>query len=170
MLRPKISLVVAYTQNRVIGVKNQLPWHLPNDLKHFKDLTLNQQILMGRKTYESIGRPLPNREMIVLTRQADFHPDYARCIHDLSELQPLKKDLVVIGGAEIYTLLLPQADIIYATEVKTELAGDAFFPNLDPKVWHETNRESHPADERHAFPYDFVRYQCELPSFLAEEG
>ena len=158
MSQPKTSLVVAYSQNRVIGVKNQLPWHLPNDLKHFKELTLNQQILMGRKTYESIGRPLPHREMIVLTRQADFHSDYARTIHNLSALRPLQQDLVIIGGAEIYQLTLPQADLIYATEVKTVLEGDAFFPELDPHIWQETERESHLADERHAFAYDFVTY------------
>jgi len=159
MTQPKISLVVAYSQNRVIGVKNQLPWHLPNDFKHFKELTLNKQILMGRKTYESIGRPLPNREMIVLTRQANFHSDYARTIHNFAALLPLQQDLVIIGGTEIYTLLLPQTHIIYATEVKTELEGDAFFPKLDPQIWQETSRESHPQDERHAFAYDFVTYQ-----------
>jgi dihydrofolate reductase len=161
MLRPNqyhISLVVAYSQNRVIGLKNQLPWHLPNDLKHFKELTLNQQILMGRKTFESIGRPLPQREMIVLTRQVDFHSDYARTIHDLSELQPLQNNLVIIGGAEIYQLLLPQVDLIYATEVKTELHGDAFFPQLDTRQWQETSRTRHQQDERHAFDYDFVTY------------
>ncbi len=162
MTKAKIILVVAYSQNRVIGVNNTLPWNLPNDLKHFKDLTLNQCILMGRKTFESIGRPLPHREMIVLTRQVDFHSDYAHTIHTLAALQPLQQDLFVIGGAEIYTLLLPQADLIYATEVKTELEGDALFPKLDPKIWQEISRESHLHDERHAFDYDFVTYQQTL--------
>ena len=158
MPKPKIALVVAYSQNRVIGVKNQLPWHLPNDLKHFKDLTLNQTILMGRKTLESIGRPLSHREMIVLTRQADFKVDYARTIHDLSELLPLQNDLFIIGGAEIYQFTLPQADIIYATEIHTQIKGDAFFPTLNPQEWREISRESHQRDERHAFDYDFVIY------------
>ncbi|MCX7123162.1 MAG: dihydrofolate reductase [Gammaproteobacteria bacterium] len=158
MKLPKICFVVAYSQNQVIGAKNQLPWHLPNDLKHFKELTRNQHILMGRKTLESIGRPLPNREMIVLTRQVDFKVDYARTIHDLSELQPLEKDLFIIGGAEIYQLLLPQADLIYATEIKTKIEGDAFFPPLNREEWQEISRESHSTDERHAFDYDFVCY------------
>ena len=155
----KIIFVVAYSKNHGIGKDNQMPWHLPNDFKHFKALTLNHSVLMGRKTYESIGRPLPNREMIVLTRQPDFQSDYARLIHSLDELHPLKNDLYVIGGAEIYKLLLPQADIVYATEVNTTINADAFFPELPSSEWLAVSREAHPADDKHAFEYDFVDYQ-----------
>lgn len=153
-----IIYVVAYSENRVIGDENQLPWHLPNDFKHFKELTLNQTVLMGRKTYESIGRPLPNRKMIVLTRNRDFQSDYATGIHSLNALSSFKEDLYVIGGAEIYKLILPSADIIYATEVKTKLTGDASFPNLPTTEWQEVSRESHSKDDKHAFDYDFVKY------------
>lgn len=154
-----ICFVVAYTENRVIGRDNQLLWHLPNDFKHFKQLTMNQTVLMGRKTYESIGRPLPGREMIVLTRDLHFHSDYARVIHSLDELYPLQKDLYVIGGAEIYKLMLKDADIIYATLVKTKLAGDALFPELPSSEWQELEREHHYKDEKHAFDYDFIMYK-----------
>ncbi len=156
---PKIIFVVAYAENQTIGINNQLPWHLPNDFKHFKQLTLGHKILMGRKTYESIGRPLPNRTMIVLTRNTDFKSDYAKVVHSLNEILPLQEDLYVIGGAEIFNMLLAHADIIQATIVKADIKGDAFFPKLDPKEWHEVARESHPIDEKHTFAYDFVRYQ-----------
>ena len=156
---PKIILVVAYSQNRAIGLQNQIPWHLPNDLKHFRALTLHHRILMGRKTYESIGRSLSQREMIVLTRNQNFHSNYAKGIHSLEVLFPLKDDLYVIGGGEIYQMLLPQAKIIYATEVKKHIAGDAFFPPLLIDEWQEVSRKTHPQDEKHAFAYDFVEYQ-----------
>jgi dihydrofolate reductase len=155
----EVKFVVAYSENRVIGEGNQMPWHLPNDFKHFKALTLHHRVLMGRKTYESIGRPLPEREMIVLTRNTDFHSDYAKAIHSIDELFPLQKDLYVIGGAEIFQLMLADADVIYATEVKTHIKGDAFFPELSTQAWREVSRESHFKDEKHPFDYDFVEYR-----------
>ena len=156
---PHIIYVVAYSENHVIGEGNQMPWYLPDDFKHFKALTLNQTVLMGRKTYESIGRPLPQREMIVLTRNTDFHSDYARVIHSLDELFPLQKDLYVIGGGEIFKLMLPDTDIIYATEVKAHINGDAVFPELSTDQWREVSREHHPKDDKHAFAFDFVEYR-----------
>ena len=154
----KLIAIVAYSDNRVIGERNTLPWRLPSDLQHFKKLTLNQCVVMGRKTFESIGRPLPQREMVVLTRNLDFHSDYARVVHSSDALFPLTQDLYVIGGGEIYQMLLPQIDVIYATEVHTTLKCDAFFPALNP-AWQELSREAHPADDQHAFAYDFVVYQ-----------
>lgn len=154
----QIKFVVAYSENRVIGKENQMPWHLPNDFRHFKQLTLNHSVLMGRKTYESIGRPLPQREMWVLSRNPHFHSDYAKRIPSLEVFFPLKQDLYVIGGAEIYRLLLEKAALIYATEVKTVLTGDAFFPALPEAEWAEIERETHQQDEKHAFAYDFVTY------------
>jgi dihydrofolate reductase len=155
----KLIAIVAYSDSRVIGESNRLPWRLPNDLQHFKNLTLNQRVLMGRKTYESIGRPLPQREMIVLTRNPDFHSKYARLIHSVEELFPLTRDLYVIGGGEIYRMLLSKIDLIHATEVHTTLKGDAYFPELSKSDWKERSREPHPQDEKHAFAYDFVLYQ-----------
>ena len=163
---PRIILVVAFSLNHVIGQDNRLPWHLPNDLQHFKALTAHQTILMGRKTYQSIGRPLKNRDMIVLTRSLDFKSDYARVIHDLKELEPLKGDLYIIGGSEIYTLLLLKADLIYATLVKTKITGDTLFPPLDPMTWKEVAREVHTADADHLFNYDFVTYARVRPDNL----
>lgn len=162
MAQAQIKFVVAYSENRVIGLENQMPWHLPNDFRHFKQLTLNQRVLMGRKTFESIGRPLPKREMLVLSRNPDFQSDYAQRISSLEALFPLQQDLYVIGGAEIYRLLLAKAEVIYATEVKTTLAGDAFFPDLPASEWVEVAREAHAPDEKHAFPYDFVRFQRKI--------
>ena len=156
-----LNFVVAYSKNRGIGKNNQLLWHLPNDLKHFKSLTLGKPILMGRKTYESIGRPLPGRRMLVLTRQTDFHSDYAEVIHDLSELNTnlrTDKEVMVIGGAEIYQHCLPYAHKIYATEVDALLPADAFFPEVDATLWQKLEVEQHPQDATHAYPYAFVTY------------
>lgn len=155
---PKIILIVALSENKVIGQNNTLPWHLPNDFKHFKAITWNKKILMGRKTYESIGKPLPNREMIVLTHQPNFKSGYAQVIHDYSALFPLKEDLYVIGGSTLYDLFLPLAHFIYATEVKCTITGDTFFPSLDKQSWQEIARDKHYADDKHAFNYDFVEY------------
>ena len=155
---PKLIFVVAYSQNRAIGIHNTLPWHLPNDFKHFKSLTLGQTILMGRKTYASIGKLLAERKMIVLSRKPDFHSPYAQVISSFETLLPLQNDLYIIGGAEIYKTLLPKAEVIYATEVQTSTPGDVFFPELDPNKWREVSRQKNPPDERHAFAYDFVEY------------
>ena len=157
----EINLVIAYGSNRAIGKDNQLLWHLPNDLKHFKHLTLGKAILMGRKTYESIGRALPGRRMIVLTRKQGFYSDYAEIVHELSELNTLVKageSLMVIGGAEIYQLCLPFADKIYATEVEASLAGDAFFPVVEGEAWLKQDEAAHPKDDRHAYPYTFITF------------
>ncbi len=154
----KLIAIVAYSDNRVIGDGNRLPWRLPNDLQHFKKLTLNQCVVMGRKTFESIGRPLPQREMVVVTRNRDFHSDYARVLHSPDDLFPLTRDVYLIGGGEMYQMLLPKVDVVYATEVHTTLKGDAYFPVLSP-TWQECSREAHSADEHHAFAYDFVVYQ-----------
>jgi dihydrofolate reductase len=155
-----LTAVVAFDKNFGIGKDNQLLWHLPNDLKHFKSLTLNKNILMGRKTYESIGRPLPNRRMIVLTRNKDFHSDYATVIHDLNKLKDVivpTDELMLIGGAELYQLCLPYTDKIYATEVDAEIKdADAFFPKLNETAWKRASEEYHSKDEHHNYNYTFV--------------
>lgn len=157
----QLSAIVAYDQNFGIGKDNQLLWHLPNDLKHFKNLTLGKTILMGRKTYESIGRPLPNRNMVVLTRNRDFHSEYAKVIHELSELNALVEpntEVMLIGGAELYKLCLPFTSKIYATEVAADLAADAFFPEINSHEWQSIDTISHPQDANHLYPYTFVTF------------
>jgi len=150
--------VVAMSQSGVIGKDNQLPWHLPNDLKHFKALTLNHTVLMGRKTFQSIGRPLPNRTNIVLTRDASWTHEGCIVMHDIDEV--LKKffptDIFVIGGAEIYRALLPKIDKIYMTQVHADIAGDAAFPQLNSVEWHVSNTEHHHNIPGHTYDFSFL--------------
>lgn len=156
---PALILVAALDRNGAIGRGNTLPWHLPDDLKRFKARTLGHPVLMGRRTAESIGRALPGRTNLVLTRSAVA--PYAGQVpvsslhHALGQVgdQPL----IVIGGAEVYALALPHADELWLTRVATEVdQADAFFPAIDPGSWRETARASHPADERHAHTFEYV--------------
>lgn len=155
-----LAFVVAAAENGVIGRDNQLIWHLPADLKHFKQLTQGHPVVMGRRTYESIGRPLPNRTNIVVTRQADWQADgceTAQSVPAALELaSQLDEQVFVIGGAEIYRQALPAADTIYMTEVHHNFEGDVTFPELDHAVWREEARERHEADDKHAYPFTFV--------------
>lgn len=153
------SIVVAYDNNRVIGGNNAIPWQglMPADMRHFKDLTMSKSVVMGRKTYESIGRPLPYRQNIVVSRQ-DIEYDQVKVVHSLAHAYAsAQSDVVVIGGAEIYNLALDDVDVIYATEIHTDSKGDVFFPALPP-MWVETARENHTADEKNKFDYSFVTY------------
>jgi len=157
--RPLISLIVAMAQNGVIGRANALPWRLPEDLKRFKEYTLGKPILMGRKTFESIGRPLPGRLNLVLTRDSGWHAEGVTVVHSVEEaLQQTRssEELVAIGGAEIYRLLLPLAHRIYLTHVHADVPGDTFFPAFDPAQWDDVDYRTQPADERHAYPVTFV--------------
>ena len=155
-----IALVVAMAENRIIGKENKLIWHLPADLKHFKNLTTGHPIIMGRKTFESIGKPLPNRTNIVITRQTDFEAEGCLVAHSLSEAlmmaQQMDSDIFVIGGAEIYKQAMFLADTIYLTEVHHTFEGDTFFPEIDSVLWEETSREEHAADEKNTYNYAFV--------------
>ncbi len=156
---PTLELVVAAARNGVIGRDNGLPWRLPADLAHFKRVTLGHPILMGRRTWDSIGRPLPGRQNIVLTRDRSFRAAGATVVHSLAEARAAAADagrLMVIGGAEIYRACLADADVLHLTEVDAELDGDARFPAWRREDWQEVSREAHPADERHAYPYSFV--------------
>ena len=157
--RPSLELVVAAARNGVIGRDNGLPWRLPADLAHFKRVTLGHPILMGRRTWESIGRPLPGRQNIVLTRDPAFRASGATVVHSLAEAQAAAAGadrLMVIGGAELYRACLAEADLMHLTEVHADLEGDAHFPPWRREDWQEISREAHPADERHAFAYSFV--------------
>ncbi|TAF00797.1 MAG: dihydrofolate reductase [Runella slithyformis] len=157
----RISLIVAAAQNGVIGRNNQLIWHLPNDLKQFKRLTMHHPMIMGRKTFDSIGKPLPGRTSIVISRQADWHFEGCVAVQSLAAAveaarQTNADEVFVIGGAEIYRMALPVAHKIYLTEVHTTVEGDAFFSIPDLENWQEIARTSHPADEKHAHSFDFV--------------
>lgn len=158
-MQPLLSIVVAVAENGGIGKDNQLLWHLPDDLKHFKRLTLGHPVLMGRKTYASIGRPLPGRRNLVLTRDTAFRAEGVEVVHSVEEaLQKAGGQRVfVIGGAEVYALLLPLADEMYLTQVQASPAADTFFPAFDKGRWQELSRLHHPADERHAFAFDMVQ-------------
>jgi dihydrofolate reductase len=157
--QPLVSLIVAMAQNGVIGRDNALPWRLPEDLKRFKAFTLGKTILMGRKTYESIGRPLPGRANLVLTRDRNWIAAGVIVVHSVEQALTQAgpgKELVAIGGAEIYRLVLPFARRIYLTHVHADVPGDTFFPDFDSTQWADVECRMHPADDQHAFPLTFV--------------
>ena len=156
----RVCLVAAVAVNGVIGRQGALPWHLPRDLQYFKSLTLGKPVIMGRKTWESIGRPLPKRHNVVITGQSDYAADGATVVHSpdaalrLLENEP---EVMVIGGGGIYRAFLERAERLYLTEVAVEVDGDARFPEFDRREWREVSRETHAADERHAHDYAFIR-------------
>jgi|SRR5271170_420586 dihydrofolate reductase len=157
--QPLVSLIVAMAQNGVIGRDNALPWRLPEDLKRFKAFTLGKSILMGRKTYESIGRPLPGRANLVLTRDRKWIAAGVTVVHSVEQALTQTgpgKELVAIGGAEIYRLVLPFARRIYLTHVHADVPGDTFFPDFDSTQWADVECRAYPADQEHAFPLTFV--------------
>jgi dihydrofolate reductase len=160
-----LALIVAAADNGVIGSNNALPWHLPEDLRHFKRVTMGKPIIMGRKTFESIGKPLPGRTNIVITRNPRFQAAGVEVVSSLAAalemathvaMRDSVDEAVVIGGAEIYQAALPQADRLYLTEVHAEIAGDAVLPAIDWTQWREASREHHAAQP---FDYSFVRYE-----------
>jgi len=158
----EIAIVVAMAENRVIGCENRLPWHLPADLRHFKQLTLGKPVLMGRRTHESIGRPLPERTNIVVTRDRTYSAPGCIVAHSLeSALESAAgcAEVMVIGGTELYRQLLPRADRIYLTLVHAGFEGDAFFPELEAGEWREVERTDYPADEKNCCPYSFLRLE-----------
>ncbi|MDR6842998.1 dihydrofolate reductase [Pseudoxanthomonas sacheonensis] len=159
-----MSLIAAMDVNGAIGKDNDLPWRLPDDLKRFKSLTLGKPILMGRKTAESLGRALPDRSNLVLTRSDRVPFEGMQAVASVDEALAVARaqgaeELCVIGGAEIYALTLPLADRLYLTHVDTKVEdADAFFPQFDRHHWKIVSRQSHPADARHAFGLEFVDY------------
>lgn len=161
-----ITLIVAVSQNGVIGSDNRLPWRLPDDLKRFKLLSLGKPVVMGRRTFESIGRPLPGRANIVVSRQAGLAIEgvvVAGSLDAALAAAGTVPEVVVIGGAEIFRQVLPRTDIIHLTRVHARVAGDVVFPELDPGQWRETAVEHHPADERHQYAFTFVTLQRVAP-------
>lgn len=155
----RLSIVVAATDGGVIGRDGRLPWHLPDDLKHFKALTLGKPVLMGRKTYQSIGKPLIDRPNIVLTRNPCWEAPRVIVVHTLEDaLQRARPatELMVIGGADVFELCLPRCSLIHLTQVHADLDGDTRFVAPDPSQWREAAREEHAADARHPYPFSFV--------------
>jgi dihydrofolate reductase len=160
--RPKISAIAAMSENHVIGDHNELPWYLPADLKHFKTLTTGHPILMGRKTYESIGMPLPNRTNIILTRNPDFKAPECLVVQSIEEAVERAStnhdEIFIIGGADVYKQLLPTVDRLYLTIVHYTFEGDAYFPEINPSEWKESSRIRHEADDDNDYAYSFVIY------------
>lgn len=153
-----ITLIVAAAENNAIGKDNQMPWHLPNDFKYFKKSTLGHSVVMGRKTFESIGRPLPDRRNIILTRDQNYiNPDIdvANSIDEVLTYCRDEREIFIIGGANIYRQTLALAHRVLLTRVHTVVDGDAFFPELPPTEWELTSSEHHQKDEKHAFDYTF---------------
>jgi dihydrofolate reductase len=157
-----VSIIAAMDRNRLIGSNNQLPWHLPADLAHFKQVTMGKPIIMGRKTYESIGRPLPGRTNIVLTRSADYRAEGVLMAHTLEQALDCvseEDEVMIIGGSTIYELALPRADRLYLTYVESTCEGDAWFPEFDIEHWRVVASEQHRADEKNSSDYCFVNYE-----------
>lgn len=153
-----VSSIVAIAENNAIGKNNQLLWHLPADLKHFKQVTSGRSIIMGRKTFDSVGKPLPNRRNIVVTRQ-DIHIEGCEVVKSVDEGLELCADedeVFIGGGAEIYKLAMDKTDRIYLTIVHQSFDADTFFPEIDYNKWKETAREDHQPDEKNKLPYSFI--------------
>lgn len=159
-----LSIIVAKAKNNVIGKDNKLLWHLSDDLKRFKKLTTEHTIIMGRKTFESLGRVLPNRKHIVFTQNPDFKIDdeNVEIVHSMLQIQEYienDEEAFVIGGAVIYNLLMPYVKKMYVTEIDKDFDGDAFFPRIDEKKWKEVSREKGPQEEENDFKYEYVTYE-----------
>jgi dihydrofolate reductase len=157
-----IAIIVAAAENGAIGSDNRLPWHLPDDLKRFKALSLGKPVVMGRRTFDSIGRPLPGRTNIVVSRQTGLAIEGVLVVQSLDAALAAAgsvPEIVVIGGAEIFRQVLPRTDTIHLTRVHAPVAGDVFFPELDPAQWREAAVEHHAADERHQYAFSFVTLQ-----------
>lgn len=162
-----ISLIAALSTNRVIGKNNDLPWHLPDDMKYFMQTTKGHHVIMGRKNYESIPekfRPLPNRTNIVVTRQQNFAAPNCIVVNSIEDALAIAKknnepEVFIIGGSEIYNQGFAIANRLYLTEIHATIEGDTYFPAFDKSQWREVSRKPHLSDERHKFPFDFVVFE-----------
>ena len=164
----KLSLICAMDENMIIGHNNSLPWHLPEDLKYFKRTTMGKCIIMGRKTYESIGRPLPGRTNIIVTRSRDYEVENARVVDCLTDAIELAESIsfidgsdeaFIIGGAELYKHALPFVDRMHLTMVHAEVDGDTFFPDFDVEEWEEVGKEHFDADESNPYDYSICLFE-----------
>ena len=156
-----IIMIAAVAENNALGKNNELVWHLPNDFKRFKSLTTNHHIIMGRKTFESFPKPLPNRVHIVITRQSDYHPEGCIVVDSIEKAIaacPENEDSYIIGGGEIYNLGLPYTDIIEITKVHHTFDADAFFPKIKESEWQLVEAEENFKDEKHLYDYTYETY------------
>ena len=156
-----LSIIAAMAQNRVIGIDNTLPWRLPADLAHFKALTMGHHMIMGRKTFDSIGKPLPGRTTVVVTRNRELQIDGCIMAHSLPEAIAAcanDSEIFIVGGADLYAQALPLADKLYLTEIQQEVVGDAHFPEFNLKEWQETARETRQQETPQPLAYHFVTY------------
>tara|TARA_R110002111_G_scaffold237167_3_gene298466 strand:+ start:967 stop:1449 length:483 start_codon:yes stop_codon:yes gene_type:complete len=157
-----ISMIVAMAENRAIGKNNELLWHLPKDFQHFKSVTMGKPILMGRKTFESIGKALPGRKNIVITRDNNFTAEGIVIVHSITaalEATEEFDDVMVIGGASFYEQMLPVTETLYLTVVHQDFEADVFFPEIKTEEWEVVEQVKHEADEKHAYPYSFITYR-----------
>jgi len=157
-----VSIIAAMAKNRTIGFKGSIPWRIPADLEHFKNLTMGHYILMGRKTYESIGGPLPGRLSVIITRQPGYKAPGCRVAHSISKaLEISKKDneVFIIGGAQIYKQFLDSVDRIYLTLIHKDFLGDVYFPKFDETAWVLVSRQDYDADKENLYPFSFLVYQ-----------
>lgn len=162
-----LSLIAGIGKNNELGLENKLLWDLPRDMKHFRETTKGHAVIMGQKTFESIGHPLPNRRNIILTRDMSYTKDGVEVAHSIDEALRLfeitqnkpEEEVFVIGGAEIYKQMIEKADRLYITHVDKEFTADTFFPTIDTNVWNEIKREHYDIDEENNLPMDFVIYE-----------
>ena len=159
----KIIMIAAIGKNNALGKDNDLLWHLPHDFKRFKELTTGHKIIMGRKTFESFPKPLPNRTHIIITRDLNYDPDLPSCIivHSIDEALKLAYDdevTYIIGGGEIYDLGMPYADVLEITRIHESFEADTYFPEIDETIWKPTKQEFHPSDERHKYDFTYITY------------
>ncbi|MDD7983357.1 dihydrofolate reductase [Lentisphaera marina] len=162
----KTSMICAMASNRGIGYKNTLPWRLSNDLQHFKALTMGKPIIMGRKTYESIGRPLPGRRNLILSRDAELKIEGTECFTSYEEIRANcsnEEEVFIIGGAQIYEILFKEVDTLHLTLIDAEIVADAYFPDFDTSEWKEISREKHKADSKNDYDYSFVSLEKTKP-------
>jgi len=157
-----ITIIAAIANNRALGMNNKLIWHLPEDLKRFKSVTRGHHVIMGRKTFESLGKPLPNRTSIIITRNKNYNAQACLVVNSLEEaLEKAKEDKnpFILGGSEIYKLAMPIADKLDLTLVHHEFEADAFFPEIDSSIWKESSRQDFKADDKNKYDYSFVTYE-----------
>jgi dihydrofolate reductase len=156
-----LSIIVAFDQNRLIGNNNQLPWHLPADLKHFRAITMGHHMIMGRKTFESIGKPLPGRTSVIVTRQRDYHHEGCIVVGSMDEAIREctgQEEVFIIGGAQIFECTMPMAQKLHITQIHHAFEGDTWFPEISPKEWTLVSETHHPADEKNQWEYSFLEY------------
>jgi dihydrofolate reductase len=158
----RLSIIAAMSANRVIGSNNDLPWRLPADWKRFKSLTMGHHLIMGRKTFESIGQPLPGRTTVVITHQTDYAPEGVLVAHSVEQALKMAAgddEVFIAGGAQIYEQMLPRADRLYLTSIHEEFEGDTDFPEFEESDWDLISEESYAPDERNPYPYTFLIYE-----------